>query len=111
MPSTKIRGKSAVIINDGSNNQHSTSTAPSLLKIESVVPTLTNRGSKLIRRSHSTLSPSYIRKLNDNRKNIGNGSQFGLEVLEEKPTETASVLPGSYFSLFIKFVSFNFVCF
>lgn len=96
MPSTKIRGKSAVIINDGCNNQHSTATTPSLLKIESVVPTLTNRGSKLIRRSHSTLSPSYIRKLNDNRKNIGNVNQFGLEVLEEKPLDTASVIPGSF---------------
>lgn len=104
MPSTKIRGKSAVIINDGSNNQHSTTTAPSLLKIESVVPTLTNRGSKLIRRSHSTLSPSYIRKLNDNRKNIGNGNQFGLEVLEEKQTDTASVLPGLDFEIFFEII-------
>ncbi|XP_058454050.1 uncharacterized protein LOC131432028 [Malaya genurostris] len=78
MSTSKLRGKSAIHINDSvistnSNNSHNT-----LLKIESVVPKLTNRINnttnsnhssrlKTFHRSHSTLSSSYLKKVNEKR--------------------------------------------
>ncbi|XP_021705790.1 GATA zinc finger domain-containing protein 7 [Aedes aegypti] len=78
MSTSKLRGKSAIHINDSvissnSNNSHNT-----LLKIESVVPKLTTRGNnsnnfshssrlKTFHRSHSTLSTSYLKKVSEKR--------------------------------------------
>ncbi|XP_055716509.1 uncharacterized protein LOC129810209 [Phlebotomus papatasi] len=63
MPATKIRGKSAILVN-------STPTAQTLLKIESVVPKIGTRSSKLTKRSHSTLSVALVKKLNESRRNV-----------------------------------------
>ncbi|XP_059621850.1 uncharacterized protein LOC132265283 [Phlebotomus argentipes] len=79
MPATKIRGKSAILVN-------STPTAQTLLKIESVVPKIGSRSSKLAKRSHSTLSVALVKKLNESRRNVqlANGS-------EEKPLSSYGV--------------------
>uniref|UniRef100_A0A1B0CGV2 Dynein axonemal assembly factor 1 homolog n=1 Tax=Lutzomyia longipalpis TaxID=7200 RepID=A0A1B0CGV2_LUTLO len=63
MPATKIRGKSAILVNN-------TPTAQTLLKIESVVPKIGCRNSKLAKRSHSTLSSALVKKLNESRRNV-----------------------------------------
>ncbi|XP_065076663.1 GATA zinc finger domain-containing protein 7 [Ochlerotatus camptorhynchus] len=78
MSTSKLRGKSAIHINDSvistnPNNSHNT-----LLKIESVVPKLTTRVAntsnfnhssrlKTFHRSHSTLSTSYLKKVSEKR--------------------------------------------
>ncbi|GAB0090671.1 leucine-rich repeat-containing protein 49 [Sergentomyia squamirostris] len=60
MPATKIRGKSAILVN-------STPTSQTLLKIESVVPKIGCRSSKFNKRSHSTLSVALVKKFTESR--------------------------------------------
>lgn len=78
MPGTKIRGKSAIIVNSNQNDPGPQSNAPSsLLKIESVVPKITNRlvhqntTRKFIKRANSTLSSSLLKNaIHSSRTNI-----------------------------------------
>lgn len=83
MPVSKVRGKSAVLSNgpllgalpttEQHNNLHPTISLNNhpLLKIESVVPTAGGvpnaRHSRMIRRSRSTVSSAYLRKVADSR--------------------------------------------
>lgn len=75
MPMTKSRGKSAVIpmgpgCSNGSNLSNSSSQQASLLKIESVLPTLSRNPNKSIYRSYSTLSSGYFKKTPDVRSEL-----------------------------------------
>ncbi|XP_053690801.1 uncharacterized protein LOC128739345 [Sabethes cyaneus] len=78
MSTSKLRGKSAVHINDSVISTNTSSSHNSLLKIESVVPKLTARISntnnlshsnrlKTFHRSHSTLGTSYLKKAGEKR--------------------------------------------
>lgn len=75
MPMAKSRGKSAVIpmapgCSNGSNLSNSSSQQASLLKIESVLPTLSRNPNKSIYRSYSTLSSGYFKKTPDVRSEL-----------------------------------------
>lgn len=63
MPATKNRGKSAAFISTPSNKYTNvpTTTSTTLLKIESVVPSLVKKPNKSIFRSYSTLSSSHLK--------------------------------------------------
>ncbi|XP_055549986.1 uncharacterized protein LOC129732778 [Wyeomyia smithii] len=78
MSTSKLRGKSAVHINDSVISTNTSSSHNSLLKIESVVPKLTARISntnnlshsnrlKTFHRSHSTLGTAYLKKAGEKR--------------------------------------------
>ncbi|XP_062564281.1 ras guanine nucleotide exchange factor V [Armigeres subalbatus] len=78
MSTSKLRGKSAIHINDSVINTNPNNSHNTLLKIESVVPKLTTRGNnsnnfthssrlKTFHRSHSTLSTSYLKKVGEKR--------------------------------------------
>lgn len=81
MSTSKLRGKSAIHINDsviGASSSNTNNSHNTLLKIESVVPKLTARVTnttnqshsnklKTFHRSHSTLSTSYLRKVSEKR--------------------------------------------
>ncbi|XP_055635068.1 formin-J [Toxorhynchites rutilus septentrionalis] len=97
MSTSKHRGKSAIHVNDNvisnsSNNSHNT-----LLKIESVVPKLTTRVNnatglsnsnklKTFHRSHSTLSTSYLKKVNEKRTYVPRETT-GERVTEPPPRD------------------------
>lgn len=87
MSTSKLRGKSAVHINDSVISTNTSSSHNSLLKIESVVPKITARINntnnlshsnrlKTFHRSHSTLGTSYLKKAGEKklfvpRENVG----------------------------------------
>ncbi|XP_058818482.1 GATA zinc finger domain-containing protein 7 [Topomyia yanbarensis] len=98
MSTSKLRGKSAIHINESVISTNSNNSQNTLLKIESVVPKLTNRINnttnlnhssrlKTFHRSHSTLSSSYLKKVNEKRLFINReavGERAG-ESLRDQP--------------------------